>query len=102
MIDDKPELTIEDVRELRQLVLAKILVTPLITSFDIRRHRREIEQHKQRVKAENCRRQAGEHFAYMSGALARFRSESFVKLLDIRLDEAAELLEMVGETAIKS
>jgi hypothetical protein len=95
MIDDKPELTIEDVRELRQLVLATIPVSPLISTLDIRRHRHTIDAYKQRVMAENHRRQACEHFAYMAGALAKFPGEKFIKLLEIRLDEAGELLEEV-------
>jgi hypothetical protein len=94
MIDDL-DLHPADVSELRQLVLATIPVEPLFTSLDIRRHRHTIDAYKQRVKAANHRRQAGEHFAYMAGALAKFPGEKFVRLLEIRLDEAGELLEEV-------
>jgi hypothetical protein len=87
-----------DARELRQLVLATIPVSPLFTGLDIRRHRRTIDSHKARVKAENSRAAASEHFHYMAGALQQFPGESFVKLLSIRLDEAGELLEQAGES----
>jgi hypothetical protein len=94
MTDDL-DLHPADVHELRQLVLATIPVEPLFTSLDIRRYRSTIDAYKQRVKAENCRRQANESFAYMAGALAKFPGEKFIKLLEIRLDEAGELLEEV-------
>jgi hypothetical protein len=93
--DNSTDLHPADVQELRQLVTETIPVSPLISTLDIRRYRSTIDRHKRRVMAENHRRQAGEHFAFMAGALAKFPGEKFIKLLEIRLDEAGELLEEV-------
>jgi hypothetical protein len=96
MTDDL-DLHPADAREIRQLVLATIPVQPLFTSLDIRRHRQAIDQHKQRLAAENHRASAANQCLVIARTLQLFPGERVICELAVRLDEAAECRELAAD-----